>query len=115
MFSPLKELKSSKKPRQAWSAEEDTALVQFIALHKDQQSTDAEWPAMKAPNIYWSDAAKYINQTAGTKHLREGTFFLQTTIILLMAYVSLIDVEFFYRLKWIQNNLVTYSVTIVDI
>lgn len=72
MFSPLKELKISKKARRVWSTQEDTALVQFVALHKDQQASEAEWPAMKSTHAYWSDAAKYIKQTAGSGYLREG-------------------------------------------
>ena len=41
-----------------WSTEEDTALVQFVALHKDQQATEVEWPAMKALHEYWYNAEK---------------------------------------------------------
>ena len=47
--------------------------MQFIALHKDMQPTGAEWPAMKAQHKYWSEAAQFIKDTAGTDHLREGT------------------------------------------
>ena len=71
--SPLKELKSIKKARKPWVTMEDTALVQFVALHKDKQATEAEWPAMKAQVEYWTEAAIYIKQTASTEHLREGT------------------------------------------
>ena len=74
LYSPLKELKSSKKARRIWSVEEDSALVQFVALHKDQQPSDVEWPAMKQEHAYWSDASKYLKETAGTEHLREGIF-----------------------------------------
>ena len=72
LFSPLKELKNAKKARKPWGMAEDTALVQFIALHKDKQPTEAEWPAMKVNHEYWGEAALYIQQTAGTGHLREG-------------------------------------------
>ena len=46
LFSPLKELKISKKAKRVWSTQEDTALVQFVALDKDQQASEAEWPAI---------------------------------------------------------------------
>lgn len=80
MFSPLKELKISKKAGRVWSTQEDTALVQFVALHKDQQASEAEWPAMKSTHAYWSDAAKYIKQTAGSGYLREGKLNIYMTI-----------------------------------
>ncbi|KAJ7373269.1 hypothetical protein OS493_012858 [Desmophyllum pertusum] len=80
LFSPLKELKNSKKSRRAWSQEEDTALVQFVALHKDKQATDVEWPAMKAMHLYWYDAAKYIKQTACTQHLRDASVVRQRVV-----------------------------------
>ena len=55
-FSPLKELKIKKKNRKAWSLQEDTALVQFVALHKDMQPTNVEWPAMKPKHEYWTES-----------------------------------------------------------
>lgn len=76
MFSPLKELKIKKKNRKAWSLQEDTALVQFVALHKDMQLTNVEWPAMKAQHEYWSEAARYIQQTTQTDHLRDGNLII---------------------------------------
>ena len=72
MFSPLKELKIKKKNRKAWSLQEDTALVHFVALHKDMQPTNVEWPAVKPQHEYWTEAAQYIQQTTQTGHLREG-------------------------------------------
>ena len=72
LFSPLKELKIKKKNRKAWSLQEDTALVQFVTLHKDMQPTNVEWPAMKPQHEYWTEAAQYIQQTTQTDHLREG-------------------------------------------
>lgn len=30
-----------------WSEDEDRATIQFIAMHKDEQATDNEWPAMR--------------------------------------------------------------------
>ena len=58
-----------------WSTEEDTALVQFLALHKDQQATEVEWTAMKALHKYWYNAVQYVKQTADTKHLRDGKLY----------------------------------------
>ena len=49
--------------------------MQFVALHKDQQATEVEWPAMKALHEYWYNAAQYIKQTAGTKLLRDGKLY----------------------------------------
>ena len=78
MISPLKQMKAPKRKRESWSVKEDSALVQFIALHKDMQPTDVEWPAMKANHHYWTEAAQYVKDTANTKSLREGTQFLTT-------------------------------------
>lgn len=55
--------------------------MQFVALHKDKQATDVEWPAMKAMHLYWYDAAKYIKQTACTQHLRDGKYLFFTNFI----------------------------------
>lgn len=68
LVSPLKVLKSPQKKREPWSKKEDSALVQFIALHKDMQPTDVAWPAMKAHHSYWTEAAQYIKDTADTEN-----------------------------------------------
>ena len=71
LCSPLRELEPTKKSRKPWTATEDAALVQFVALHKDKQPTEAPWPAMKAQHEYWTEVAM-LNRTAGTQHLRAG-------------------------------------------
>ena len=53
-FSP------KRKSKVAWTPKEDCSLVQFIALHKDLQPTDNEWPCMKPNHPYWLNAAKFI-------------------------------------------------------
>jgi len=57
LCSPLRELEPTKKSRKPWTATEDAAFVQFVALHKDKQPTEAAWPAMKAQHEYWTEAA----------------------------------------------------------
>ncbi|CAG2230903.1 unnamed protein product [Mytilus edulis] len=71
VFSPLKgtNYKSppKKKRRQpVWTQKELCSLVEFVALHKDLQSSDNEWPAMNADNIYWTKASDFIKQTCGS-------------------------------------------------
>ncbi|KAL9982315.1 hypothetical protein ACROYT_G004343 [Oculina patagonica] len=71
-----------------WSLAEDRTLVEFIALHKDAQASENEWPAMLAEAEYWSMAARYIKSAAGVQYLRKvGTdnptnkgYTVQTTI-----------------------------------
>ena len=72
IVSPGKIRKSPKK--YLWSNAEDLATVQFTALHKDQQASDQEWPAMRAEAEYWSEAAQYIQSATGTKYLRKGMY-----------------------------------------
>lgn len=67
MSSPPKQ----KAKRLVWRPEEDVALVQFVALYKDTQPTDKEWPAMKAYHPYWTNAAQFIQTTAKTPYRRE--------------------------------------------
>ena len=55
-----------------WSEAEDRATVQFIAMHKDEQATDNEWPAMRSEAEYWSLAARYIKSSTGVQYLRKG-------------------------------------------
>jgi len=71
--SPGKLLKG---PRRNCSKAEDCALIQYVALYKDQQHSEAEWPSMKTEqgqiHKYWVEAAKYIQATAGVPHIRSG-------------------------------------------
>ena len=47
-------------------------LFSLLLFIRTSKSTDVQRPAMKAINTYWYDAAKYIEETAGTTHVREG-------------------------------------------
>ena len=51
-----------KKARELWEMAQDTALVRFIAPHKDKLPTKVEWPAMKVNRECWAEAALYIQQ-----------------------------------------------------
>ncbi len=42
------------------------SVIQFIALTKDEQSTETAWPAMKETHPYWQKATKYAAHTAHT-------------------------------------------------
>lgn len=69
-WSPKKRLVKS-PPRKrirkgAWSYAELCSLVEYVALHKDTQSAESEWPAMNADNNYWTDASKFIMMSCGT-------------------------------------------------
>ncbi|CAC5375848.1 unnamed protein product [Mytilus coruscus] len=70
-FSPLKgttyKSPPKKKRRQpVWTQKELCSLVEFVALHKDLQSFENEWPAMNADNVYWTKASDFIKQTCGS-------------------------------------------------
>lgn len=40
-------------------------MVEFVALHKDLQTSDSEWPAMNADNEYWVKADEFVKQACG--------------------------------------------------
>ena len=66
-----KALKSPEKfTRRPWGSAEISALVQFIALHKDDSGK--EWPSMRAEHIFWKRAATFIKETAKTSYMRAG-------------------------------------------
>ncbi len=45
-----------------WTAAEEEALVEFIALHRDETFCEAtEWPGMNPDSVYWKNAAIYIS------------------------------------------------------
>ena len=50
--------------------------TQFVALHKDLQPTENEWPCMKPNHPYWLEAAKFIEQNAKGSHLRKCEYLL---------------------------------------
>lgn len=60
--SPLK-FKSSVKRRRSWTTSEETALVQFVALHQEYLPIVKSWPSFGSKNAYWEEAAKYVNQS----------------------------------------------------
>ena len=54
---------------------EDTALVQFVALHEDLLTEAMLWPSFGARHTYCSEAAKYLNETVrSVYHSRSGVF-----------------------------------------
>ena len=70
--SPVKTVK--KKPRSKWNILEERSLVEFISLHGDllkQQTKGSTWPATK-DEMYWTEAACYINHHANSGTARTG-------------------------------------------
>ena len=58
-----------------WTLAENTALVQFVALHEDLLTEATIWPSFEARHTYWSEAAKYLNETVrSVSHSRSGVF-----------------------------------------
>ena len=54
---------------------EDTALVQFVALHEDLLTEAMIWPSFGARHTYCGEAAKYLNETVrSVYHSRSGVF-----------------------------------------
>ncbi|XP_064622698.1 uncharacterized protein LOC135484921 isoform X2 [Lineus longissimus] len=75
----LKALKPSPSKIQArgihgeWSHDETVALVQFIAMHRELQTNEeTEWPMMKPPHNYWTEAAKYIHDVTESVKRQAG-------------------------------------------
>ena len=77
--SPAKKQRSPKKV--PWTSAEDLALVQYIALHKDEQATEKEWPAMRAESDYWLQAAQYVQSATGVQYLRKGKLKMNYQVI----------------------------------
>lgn len=77
---------TSRSPRKClvkkypWSDAEDRATVQFIAMHKDEQATDNEWPAMRSEAEYWSLAARYMKSSTGVQYLRKAQSIRQRVV-----------------------------------
>ena len=79
--------RKSPAKRIAWTEVEDRAAVQFIALHKDEQASESEWPAMRAETDYWSLAARFIKSASGSKYLRKGKLNLSFILFLSLSFV----------------------------
>lgn len=69
---------SPKLHRKPWSRGKERALVHFVCLHEDKKSptSTAVWPSMNPSDLYWKEAAQYIQTTAGKSHLRTCNYFL---------------------------------------
>lgn len=72
----------ARRKHNIWTNKENAALVQFVALHKDLQETDKEWPSMRATHSYWADAASFIKNMSGTAFVRKGILKAFLNIIL---------------------------------
>jgi len=71
-----------RKQQVDWSHAEETALVQYVALHQDLCDARA-WPAFGPKSKYWQDAADYVHDTTGCDK-RQGSRF---TIYMFTAYI----------------------------
>lgn len=69
---PLKFSSSQGKRRWPWTTAEDTALVQFVALHQEYLPANKSWPSFGAKNAYWKEAANYVNQSTKSSISRSG-------------------------------------------
>lgn len=71
--SPLRFRSSPGKRRRPWTTAEDTALVQFVALHQEYLPASKSWPSFGAKNAYWKEAARYVNESTKSSIPRSGT------------------------------------------
>lgn len=55
-------------PASEWSAEEVAALVEFVVMYHEDR-----WPTFKHDK-FWTSAATFVHQRAGTPHLRTGMY-----------------------------------------
>ena len=66
MSSPRRLLTPKRVNPTKWSVTENRALVQFVATHGDLLPADSSnWPMVKNNNSYWSEAARYVEETSG--------------------------------------------------
>ncbi|CAC5378338.1 unnamed protein product [Mytilus coruscus] len=100
IFSPLKGTPykgpPKKKRRQpVWTQKELCSLVEFVALHKDLQSSENEWPAMNADNVYWTKASDFIKQTCGSVRSNNYTISCRAKIVnhFRMTYLTIVEAE----------------------
>ena len=93
-----------------WNKEEEKKLVEYIALHSDQQTNpDAEWPAMRAGHPYWDAAAQFVSEHTG-KIKREGKFsFMKDMITLIRPHYHFS--QLLHRFP-ISSRLCDYSVSV---
>lgn len=71
--SPAKSPQKKKRREGPWSAKEIRSLIEFVALHKDIQSTENEWPSMRPEHTYWEKAYEYVKRLTGCT--RSGKIF----------------------------------------
>ena len=70
--SPLRRLSTPRKNQRSWSRAEESALIQFIALHRSEQhDVTSEWPGMKVDHQYWGMAKEFVVAVVGPP-AREG-------------------------------------------
>ncbi len=77
-----KRLSPKKRTRTDWTRQEDSALVQFIALHCDiaetsKPSNKNQWPSTKK-NEYWKKASKFVAEASFSAVNRAGRLILRT-------------------------------------
>ena len=49
-----------------WFREEDSAMIQFVSLHKDLQEIDREWPSLRVSHPYWEEPNTFLTKSCGT-------------------------------------------------
>ena len=64
--TPQKSPPKKRSRNRTWSQQELRSLVEYVALHKDAQNSENEWPAMNDDNNYWFKTSEFIKQTCGT-------------------------------------------------
>lgn len=79
LFGSPVHLSPKKRPiSKKWQENEEKALVEFIALHSDlNTSADGRWPSTHGAD-YWREAAAYISERNPGCHLRDCMYFIIT-------------------------------------
>ncbi|XP_021363622.1 uncharacterized protein LOC110456905 [Mizuhopecten yessoensis] len=64
--TPVRSPPKKKSREGAWTDDQVRSLIEFVALHKDLQTSDSEWPSMRSDHVYWIKAAEYVQMIDGS-------------------------------------------------
>ena len=57
---PIRSPPKKKSREGPWTDNEMRSLIEFVALYKDLQTSESEWPSMRPDHVYWSKTAEYV-------------------------------------------------------
>ena len=64
--TPIRSPPKKKSREGPWTDNEMRSLIEFVALYKDLQASESEWPSMRPDHDYWSKKAEYVKLVVGS-------------------------------------------------